>query len=106
MKVQLNINSDKSAEASVHANGTYVETARKLSRPVARLLSHLLASLLRNDRASTVFLPATTGKPLSKSDKTTNTIDNYTYDYDFFSRKQYIFYAATNSYLKSADLIM
>jgi len=90
----------------VHAIETYVETAWKLSRPVARLLSRLLASLLRKDRKSAVFLPATTGKPLSKSAKATNTIDNYTYDYDFSLVGNVYFYAVTNAYLKIADLIM
>ena len=82
----------------MQAIGTYVETARKLSRS--------LASLLRKDRGRTVLLPATTGKPLSKSVKATNTIDNGTYDYDFSVVGNVYFYAVTHAYLNSADLIM
>lgn len=79
-------------EATVHAIGTSAETAGKLARMLAekRKMQHR-------------FSTATTGKPLSKSDKVTNTID-VTYDYDFSIVGNEYFYAVTNAYFKSADL--
>jgi hypothetical protein len=70
---------------------------------LARSLACLLAWLEKEDAAP--FSTATTGKPLSKSDKVTNTIDDI-YDYDFSVVDNEYFYAVANAYFKRADLIV